>query len=175
MDGGVILLDGSQGVEPQSETVYRQAQKYDVPLLFFINKLDKVGGDFYMSVESIAEKLTDKGLPIQLPIGREGDFTGMIDLVKMRAYKFEGELGKEVTEYDIPEDLLEKANNYRKKMMEKVAESDNKLIEKYLSGEELTEDEIRTGLRKLTINTDIYPIYCGTSLQNKMCCDRSHM
>ena len=167
LDGGVILLDGSQGVEPQSETVYRQAQKYDVPLLFFINKLDKVGGDFYMSVESIAEKLTDKGLPIQLPIGREGDFTGMIDLVKMRAYKFEGELGEEVAEYDIPENLLEKANNYRKKMMEKVAESDDTLIEKYLSGEELTEDEIRTGLRKLTINTDIYPIYCGTSLQNK--------
>ncbi|MFC1700063.1 elongation factor G [Patescibacteria group bacterium] len=167
LDGGVILLDGSQGVEPQSETVYRQAQKYDVPLLFFINKLDKVGGDFYMSVASISEKLTEKALPIQVPIGREGDFTGMVDLIKMKAYKFEGKLGEEVIEYEIPEELMDKVKEYRKAMMERVAEADDKLIEKYLGGQDLTEEEIKSGLRKLTIEAKVYPTFCGSSLHNK--------
>jgi elongation factor G len=167
LDGGVIVLDGSQGVEPQSETVFRQAQKYDVPLLFFVNKMDKVGGDFLMSLESISEKLTKKGLAVQLPIGLESGFIGSIDLITMKAYKFEGADGGDVVEFDIPEDLLEDAKKYRSIMVEKVAESDDALIEKYLSGEELTIDEIKEGLRKMTISTQIYPVFCGSALSNK--------
>jgi len=167
LDGGVIILDGSQGVEPQSETVYRQAQKYNVPLLFFINKLDKVGGDFYMSVGSIAEKLTDKGVVVQLPIGLENTFEAVIDLIEMKAYKFEGTGGEKVIEFEIPVGMLEDAKKYRSIMIEKVAEADDKLIEKYLAGEELTNDEIRKGLRELTIKAEVYPIFCGASLSNK--------
>jgi elongation factor G len=167
LDGGVIILDGSQGVEPQSETVYRQAQKYDVPLLFFVNKLDKVGGDFYMSVKSIAEKLTDKGVVVQLPIGLENTFDSVIDLVEMKAYKFEGDGGEKLVEFDIPADMLEDSKKFRSQMIEKVAEADDKLIEKYLAGEELTKEEIKQGLRDLTVKAAIYPIYCGASLSNK--------
>jgi len=167
LDGGVIVLDGSQGVEPQSETVFRQAQKYDVPLLFFVNKMDKVGGDFLMSLESISEKLTKKGLAVQLPIGLESGFIGSVDLITMKAYKFEGADGGDVVEFDIPEDLLEDAKKYRSIMVEKVAESDDALIEKYLGGEELTIDEIKEGLRKMTISTQIYPVFCGSALSNK--------
>ncbi|MFZ2664450.1 MAG: elongation factor G [Patescibacteria group bacterium] len=167
LDGGVIILDGSQGVEPQSETVYRQAQKYDVPLLFFVNKLDKVGGDFYMSVKSVAEKLTNKGVVVQLPIGLENTFEAVIDLVEMKAYKFEGAGGEKVVEFEIPADMVEEAKKYRSMMVEKVAEADDKLIEKYLAGEELTKEEIKQGLRDLTVKAEIYPIFCGASLSNK--------
>ncbi len=167
LDGGVIVLDGSQGVEPQSETVFRQAQKYDVPLLFFVNKLDKVGGDFIMSLGSISEKLTKKGLAIQLPIGLESGFIGSVDLVTMKAYRFEGADGGDVVEFDIPEDMLEDAKKYRSIMVEKVAESDDALIEKYLGGEDLTIEEIKAGLRKMTISTQIYPVFCGSALSNK--------
>jgi len=167
LDGGVIVLDGSQGVEPQSETVYRQAQKYDVPLLFFVNKLDKVGGDFYMSVESIGEKLTKKGVAVQIPIGLENTFEGVVDLVEMKAYRFEGSNGEKDTEFDIPEDLVETAKKYRSIMIEKVAEADDSLIEKYLNGQDLTIDEIKNGLRKLTVKAEIYPVFCGASLSNK--------
>ncbi len=167
LDGGVIVLDGSQGVEPQSETVYRQAQKYNVPLLFFVNKLDKVGGDFYMSVDSVAEKLTNKGVAVQIPIGLENTFEGVVDLVDMKAYKFEGSNGEIVTEINIPEDLIETANKYRSIMVEKVAEADDSLIEKFLNGQDLTIEEIKDGLRKLTVKAEIYPIYCGASLSNK--------
>ncbi len=167
LDGGVIVLDGSQGVEPQSETVYRQAQKYDVPLLFFVNKLDKVGGDFFMSVKSVDEKLTKKGVAVQIPIGFENTFEGVVDLITMKAYKFEGEGGAKVVEFEIPADLVEDAQKYRSIMVEKVAEADDKLIEKYLAGEELTSEEIKQGLRELTIKVAIYPIYCGASLSDK--------
>ena len=167
LDGGVVVLDGSQGVEPQSETVFRQAQKYDVPLLFFINKLDKVGGDFYMSLNSISEKLTKKGLAVQLPIGLENDFKGVIDLVEMKAYGFEGDDGSNVTEFEIPDEMIEDAKKYRSLLVEKVAESDDVLIEKYLNGEDLTIEEIKTGLRKLTVSTKVYPVFCGASLSNK--------
>ena len=167
LDGGVIVLDGSQGVEPQSETDFRQAQKYDVPLLFFVNKLDKVGGDFIMSLGSISEKLTKKGLAIQLPIGLESGFIGSVDLVTMKAYRFEGADGGDVVEFDIPEDMLEDAKKYRSIMVEKVAESDDALIEKYLGGEDLTIEEIKAGLRKMTISTQIYPVFCGSALSNK--------
>ena len=167
LDGGVIVLDGSQGVEPQSETVFRQAQKYDVPLLFFVNKLDKVGGDFYMSLESISEKLTKKGVAVQIPIGLENTFEGVVDLIEMKAYKFEGEGGEKVVEFEIPENLVETANKYRSILVERVAESDDALIEKYLSGAGLSVDEIKAGLRKLTVTTEIYPVFCGSALANK--------
>ena len=167
LDGGVVVLDGSQGVEPQSETVFRQAQKYDVPLLFFVNKLDKVGGDFYMSLNSISEKLTKKGLAVQLPIGLENDFKGVIDLVEMKAYGFEGDDGSNVIEFEIPDEMIEDAKKYRSLLVEKIAESDDVLIEKYLNGEDLTIEEIKTGLRKLTVKAEVYPVFCGASLSNK--------
>lgn len=166
LDGGVILLDGSQGVEPQSETVYRQAQKYGVPLLFFINKLDKLGGDFYMSLDSINEKLTPNAVAVQLPIGIEGEFNSIINLVERKAYRFEGKLGSEVSEVEIPADMKDKVEEFRAKLVEKVAEADDALIEKYLAGETLSEEEINRGIRELTVKTKIYPVFCGASLAN---------
>jgi elongation factor G len=166
LDGGVIILDGSQGVEPQSETVYRQAQKYHVPLLFFINKLDKVGGDFYMSLESITEKLTPDAVAVQLPIGVENEFSSVIDLIERKAYKFAGKLGSEISEIEIPVDMKDKVEKYRAILVEKVAEADDELIEKYLSGKHLTDEEIKRGVRELTIKTKIYPVFCGASLSN---------
>lgn len=167
LDGGVIVLDGSQGVEPQSETVFRQAQKYDVPLLFFVNKLDKVGGDFFMSVDSVAEKLTKKGVAVQIPIGIEGDFNAVIDLIEMKAYKFEDSGGEKVEEFEVPQDYLEDAKKYRSILVERIAETDDSLIEKYLNGEELTIEEIKQGIRKMTVKAELYPIFCGASLSNK--------
>lgn len=167
LDGAVILLDSSQGVEPQSETVFRQAEKYNVPLLFFCNKLDKVGGDFYMSLASVNERLTHKALAVQLPIGIENDFIGVIDLVEEKAFKFGGKLGETVTEMPIPEDMKSKVAEFRTKLIEKVAESSDSLIEKYLAGEALTVEEIKKGIRELTIKADIFPVFCGTALGNK--------
>lgn len=166
LDGGVILLDSSQGVEPQSETVYRQAEKYHVPLLFFANKLDKVGGDFYMSLGSIKERLTPNAVAVQLPIGIEGDFKSVINLIERKAYSFEGKLGETITEVPIPENMKEKVEEYRNILIEKVAESDDALIEKYLGGETLTDEEIRSGLRKMTIQAKVFPVFCGSALGN---------
>ncbi len=166
LDGGVILLDSSQGVEPQSETVYRQAEKYNVPLLFFCNKLDKVGGDFYMSLDSIRERLTTKAVALQLPIGIEGDFNSVIDLIERKAYRFQGSLGTEIVEIEIPEDMKAKVEEFRAKVVEKVAESDDKLIERFLAGEELTIAEIKAGIRKLTITANMFPVFCGSALGN---------
>ena len=131
LDGGVVVFDGSQGVEPQSETVWRQAEKYKVPLIAFVNKLDKIGGDFYMSLESIQERLSPNAYAVQLPIGIENEFNAVIDLVERKAYTFEGKLGSDIKEVEIPEDMKEKVEQYRIKLVEKVAESDEKLIEKY--------------------------------------------
>ncbi len=166
LDGGVILLDSSQGVEPQSETVFRQAEKYNVPLLFFTNKLDKVGGDFYMSLASIHERLTPNAIVVQLPIGIEGEFNSIIDLVEKKAYKFSGKLGVEVTEIEVPEDMKSKMEEYRNKLVEKIAESDDTLIEKFLSGQEISIEEIKSGIRKLAIVAKIYPVFCGSALGN---------
>ncbi len=166
LDGGVVLFDGSQGVEPQSETVWRQSEKYHVPLLCFINKLDKIGGDFYMSLNSILERLSPNAYAVQLPIGIEGDFKSIIDLVEKKAYKFSGELGATIDEIEIPADMADKVEEYRTKLIEKVAESDDTLIEKYLAGEELTPEEIKRGIRKLTVKTELYPVFCGASLSN---------
>jgi elongation factor G len=167
LDGGVIVFDGSQGVEPQSETVWRQADKYDVPRMAFINKMDKMGADFYMSLDSIHNRLSKVAVAIQLPIGAEGDFSGVIDLVEQKAYKFEGDFGVNVIEMEIPEDMKEKVAEYRAVMIEKVAEFDDELMEKYLEGQDLSITDIKKAIRKGTITNAIYPTLCGTALQNK--------
>lgn len=166
LDGGVVVFDGSQGVEPQSETVWRQAEKYSVPLICFVNKLDKIGGDFYMSLDSIAERLTKNAFAVQLPIGIEGDFESLIDIVERKAYKFGGKLGSQIDEIEIPENMKAKVEEYREKLVEKVAESDDALIEKFLNGEEISIDELKAGIRKLTIATKLYPVFAGSALAN---------
>jgi elongation factor G len=166
LDGGIIVLDGSQGVEPQTETVWRQAQKYHVPLIIFVNKLDKVGGDFYMSLDSIAERVSKDAVAVQLPIGIENEFIGVIDLIERKAYKFGGKLGEEISEMEIPDNMKDKVEEYRQKLVEKVSESEDSLIEKFLAGQELTNEEIRSGIRKLTLQTRLYPVFAGASLAN---------
>ncbi|MFC1600014.1 elongation factor G [Patescibacteria group bacterium] len=166
LDGGVVVFDGSQGVEPQSETVWRQADKYEVPRMAFINKMDKMGADFYMSINSIHDRLSGKAVAIQLPIGAEGTFSGVIDLLEQKAYKFEGDFGVNVVEMEVPEDMKEKVAEYRDKMLEKVSECDDNLMEKYLEGQDYTVDEIKVAIRKGTIANQIYPVLCGTALQN---------
>jgi elongation factor G len=169
LDGAVAVFDGKEGVEPQSETVWRQADKYDVPRICFVNKMDKLGADFYFTVRTIIERLGAKPLVIQLPIGAENDFVGVVDLVEMRALTWRGETGKgEAYEIeDIPADLAEKAAEYRHTLVETVAESDEVLLEKYLNGEELTVAEIKGAIRKLTVHSDLYPVLCGSAFKNK--------
>jgi len=169
LDGAVAVFDGKEGVEPQSETVWRQADKYDVPRICFVNKMDKMGADFYFTVRTIVERLKARPLVIQLPIGEEADFEGVVDLVEMRALTWRGEteLGKHYEIEEIPEDLREKAEEYRHELVEAVAETDEALLEKYLSGEELTVDEIKAGIRKLTINSEAFPVLCGSAFKNK--------
>jgi elongation factor G len=169
LDGAVAVFDGKEGVEPQSEQVWRQADKYDVPRICFVNKMDKVGADFYFSVRTMEERLGANAVPIQLPIGSESEFEGVVDLVEMNAKVWRGEtkLGETYDTIDIPADLQEKAEEYRTKLLETVAESDEALLEKYLGGEELTVDEIKGAIRKLTINSEIYPVLCGSAFKNK--------
>jgi elongation factor G len=166
LDGAVAVFDGSQGVEPQSETVWRQADKYKVPRVCFVNKMDKMGADFFMSLDSIRERLSDKAVAIQLAIGAESSHIGVVDLIEKKAYKFEGDYGINVIEIDIPEDMIEKVEEYRATMLEKVAEANEDLMNKYLGGEELTIDEIKKGIRTLVLNNEMYPVICGTALQN---------
>ena len=167
LDGGVVVFDGSQGVEPQSETVWRQADKYAVPRLAFINKMDKTGGDFYMSLASIHERLSKNGVAIQLPIGAENTFEGVVDLVDGKAYRFEGEHGEKRIERDVPEDMKGKVQEFRHILMEKVAEnSSDALMEKFLEGHELTQEELVSGIRQATVKGKIYPVLCGSSLRN---------
>src|SRR4029079_3001130 len=157
------------GVEPQSEQVWRQADKYDVPRICFVNKMDKVGADFYFSVRTMGERLGANAVPIQLPIGAEGDFEGIIDLVEMNAKVWRGEtkLGETYETIEIPADLAEKADEYRTKLLEVVAETDETLLEKFFGGEELTVDEIKGAIRKLTIASEIYPVLCGSAFKNR--------
>ncbi len=166
LDGGVVVFDGSQGVEPQSETVWHQAGKYNVPLLCFVNKLDKVGGDFYMSLDSIRERLSPNAYAVQIPVGFEGDFHGVIDLITRKMYTFSGKLGSVVTEEDVPEEYVEKMEKFRAELVEKVAESEDALIEKYLAGEEITVEELKQAIRKMTIKADLYPVFAGAALAN---------
>ena len=169
LDGAVAVFDGKEGVEPQSEQVWRQAAKYDVPRICFVNKMDKLGADFYYTVQTIVDRLGAKPLVMQLPIGAEDDFDGVVDLINMEAITWRGkvEVGAEPTIEEIPADLKDKADEYHEKLLEAVAESDEELMEKYFGGEELTIDEIKAAIRKMTVNSEIYPVYCGTAYRNK--------
>jgi elongation factor G len=169
LDGAVAVFDGKEGVEPQSETVWRQADKYDVPRICFVNKMDKLGADFYFTVDTIIKRLGAKPLVIQIPIGAESTFEGMVDIVKMKALTYRGdtEMGAKYEVEEIPADLVEKANHYRAILLETVAETDEALMEKYFAGEELTEAEIKGAIRKMTINSELYPILCGSAFKNK--------
>jgi elongation factor G len=167
LDGGVVVFDGSQGVEPQSETVWRQADKYHVPRLAFVNKMDKTGGDFYMSLDSIFDRLSKNAVAIQLPIGAENEFSGIIDLVAKKAYTFEGKNGEIKKEIPIPADMENQVLEYRMTLMEKVAENaGDDLMDKFLQNSALTDEELRKGIREATIKNKIYPVVCGSSLQN---------
>ncbi len=166
LDGAVTVFDGKEGVEAQSETVWRQADRYDVPRLCFINKMDKLGADFFFSYNSILERLGANAIPVQLPIGQSSTFQGIIDLLTLRAYYFEAEeLGSKVTEKDIPTELVPLVKEWRHKLAEKAAELDDHLTEKFLNDVELTADEIRTALRKGTIGRKIFPVFCGSALK----------
>ena len=169
LDGAVAVFDGKEGVEPQSETVWRQADKYGVPRICFVNKMDKLGADFYFTVKTMVDRLGAKPLALQLPIGQESDFTGVVDLLRMKALMWRGETqkGEDYTVEDIPADLQDKAEEYRHALVEMVAESDDALMEKYLEGEELTIEELKAGIRKLTIAGVVNPVICGTAFKNK--------
>jgi elongation factor G len=169
LDGAVAVFDGKEGVEPQSETVWRQADKYDVPRICFVNKMDKLGADFYFTVDTIVNRLKARPLVIQLPIGAENDFIGVVDLVTMRALVWRGEtaLGEKYEVEDIPADLVEKADEYRAALLEAVAETSDELLEKFLGGEELTEAEVKAGIRHLTVKSEAYPVLCGSAFKNK--------
>jgi len=169
LDGAVAVFDGKEGVEPQSETVWRQADKYDVPRICFVNKMDKLGADFYFTVDTIIKRLGAKPLVIQLPIGAESTFEGVIDLVEMRALTWRGdvELGAKYEIEAIPADMQAKADEYRAMLLETVAEADDALMEKYFAGEELTVAEIKGAIRKMTVTSQLYPILCGSAFKNK--------
>jgi elongation factor G len=173
LDGAVAVFDGKEGVEPQSETVWRQADKYNVPRICFVNKMDKLGADFYFTVDTIISRLGAKPLVMQLPIGAENDFIGVVDLLYMRALVWPGDSKGDVTmgaKYEIqeiPADLKEKAEEYRATLVETVAEASEELMEKYLEGEELTVDELKAGIRKMTINSELYPVFCGSAFKNR--------
>ncbi|NJL96979.1 elongation factor G [Candidatus Gracilibacteria bacterium] len=167
LDGAIAVFDGVAGVESQTETVWRQADKYNVPRMCFINKLDRTGADFYYDIKSIKDRLTDNGIVMQLPIGAEDNFRGIIDLIEMKAKVYYDEIGKDIRDEDIPEDMMEKAKEYREILIEKAAEMDDDLTEKYLEGQEISNIEIKKAIRKGTIHNKLNPIFCGTALKNK--------
>ncbi len=167
LDGGVTVFDGVAGVEPQSETVWHQAEKFNLPQLCFINKMDRMGADFYKDLASIHNRLTKKAYPIQLPIGAAETFLGLIDLLNYKAYYYRDDMGKEIEETEVPEDMKEKAEEYRAKLIEAVAENDENLMNKYLAGEELDIVEIKKVLRKAVLAYEIFPVLCGSALKNK--------
>ncbi|WP_453985770.1 elongation factor G [Brevibacterium casei] len=169
LDGAVAVFDGKEGVEPQSETVWRQADKYNVPRVCFVNKMDKLGADFYFTVQTIKDRLGAKPLVIQLPIGAESEFEGIVDLLEMKAYIWpdESKKGQDMTEIEIPADLADKAEEYRAQLVEDVAEASEDLMEKYLEGEEISIEEIKAGIRSLVINSEAFPVMCGSAYKNK--------
>ncbi|WP_298605808.1 elongation factor G [uncultured Rothia sp.] len=173
LDGAVAVFDGKEGVEPQSETVWRQADKYDVPRICFVNKMDKMGADFYFTVQTIIDRLGARPLVIQLPIGAESDFLGVVDLLEMKAYVWPGDAKGDVTMgasyevQDIPADLVEKAEQYRAELVEAVAESSEELMEKYLEEGELSIPEIKAGIRQLVIAGEAFPVLCGSAFKNR--------
>ncbi|MDO4252456.1 MAG: elongation factor G [Rothia sp. (in: high G+C Gram-positive bacteria)] len=173
LDGAVAVFDGKEGVEPQSETVWRQADKYEVPRICFVNKMDKLGADFYFTVDTIVKRLGAKPLVLQLPIGAENDFVGVVDLLTMQAYVWPGDAKGDVTmgasyeTQDIPAELQARAEEYRAELVEAVAESSEELMEKYLEEGELTLEELKTGIRNLTVNNEAYPVLCGSAFKNR--------
>lgn len=168
LDGAVAAFDSVQGVEPQSETVWRQADKYEVPRIAFMNKMDRIGADFYASVQSIIDRLGANPVPIQIPIGREGEFRGSVDLISMRSYFYDDEtLGAKYKIGEIPADMVDQANDYRQKMLDAVAEFDDQVMEKYLNGQSLTDDEVRRVVRAGTIAMKVVPVLCGSAFKNK--------
>ena len=167
LDGAVTVLDSQSGVEPQTETVWRQATEYRVPRIVFANKMDKIGADFLYSVSTLHDRLQANAHPIQLPIGSEDDFRGIIDLIKMKAEIYTNDLGTDILEEDIPAEYLEQAQEYREKLVEAVAETDEELMMKYLEGEEITNEELKAGIRKATINVEFFPVLCGSAFKNK--------
>ena len=173
LDGAVAVFDGKEGVEPQSETVWRQADKYDVPRICFVNKMDKMGADFYFTVQTIIDRLGARPLVVQLPIGAESDFLGVVDLLEMKAYVWPGDakgdvsMGASYEVQDIPADLVEKAEQYRAELVEAVAEASEELMEKYLEEGELTIPEIKSGIRQLVISGEAFPVLCGSAFKNR--------
>ncbi|MDD2680709.1 MAG: elongation factor G [Patescibacteria group bacterium] len=166
LDGAIAVFDGQAGVEPQSETVWRQADKYHVPRLCFINKMDKMGADFYMSMESIKKRLSPKAVAVQLPIGAEDNLSGVIDLLERKAYSFSGSFGVDITEIEMPADLKDKVEEFRSELVERAVECDEAVMEKYLGGEEISIEELKSSIRKGVLDNAIYPVLCGTALQN---------
>ena len=167
LDGAVTVLDSQSGVEPQTETVWRQATEYRVPRIVFANKMDKIGADFLYSVSTLHDRLQANAHPIQLPIGSEDDFRGIIDLIKMKAEIYTNDLGTDILEEDIPAEYLDQAQEYREKLVEAVAETDEDLMMKYLEGEEITNEELKVAIRKATINVEFFPVLCGSAFKNK--------
>jgi elongation factor G len=167
LDGGVVVFDGVAGVEPQSETVWRQADEYGVPRICFINKLDRMGADFMKAYQSILDRLTPNAIPIQLPIGTESDFVGMIDLVTTRCFIYKDDMGKVIDEIDVPAEYQAHYEVWRAKLIEKIVEQDDSLMEKFFAGEELTIDELRKGIRKGALTGSLVPVLCGSALKNK--------
>jgi elongation factor G len=166
LDGGVVVFDGSQGVEPQSETVWRQADKYNVPRMAYINKMDKIGADFYMSLKSIHDRLSPNAVAVQLPVGEESTFSAIIDILENKCWVFEGKHGEIHKEIPIPEDMKEKVAQYRQTMVERIAENDDELIDKFLNAQEITVEELKKSIRKSCIAGKLYPVFCGSSLAN---------
>ena len=167
LDGAVALLDAQSGVEPQTETVWRQATTYGVPRLVFINKMDKIGADFLYSVRTLHERLQANAHPVQLPIGAEDEFSGIIDLVEMKAYNYTNDLGTDIEEIEIPSDLQDLAEEWRTKLVEAVAETDEELMMAYLEGEEIDVPTLKAAIRKATVAADFYPVFCGSAFKNK--------
>ncbi len=167
LDGSIALFDSVAGVEPQSETVWRQADKYGVPRIAFVNKMDRIGADFYKAVRTMHERLQANAVPVQLPIGAEADLKGIIDLVEMKAIIYKDDLGAEWEEAEIPEDMRTLAEEYRDKLLEAVSDQDEELMELYLEGEDIDIDDLRAAIRKATLNNDMTPVFCGSAFKNK--------
>src|SRR5580692_4278476 len=167
LDGAIALFDSVAGVEPQSETVWRQADKYHVPRIAYINKMDRIGADFDKGVQTMIDRLGAHPVPIQLPIGAEGDFEGVVDLVAMKAIVYKDELGKEQDEVEIPESLLEAATSAREHLLEEVSHYDDDLVELILEEKEISEEQLKQAIRKATLSTKLTPVLCGSSFKNK--------
>ena len=167
LDGGVVIFDAVAGVEPQSETVWRQADRYNVPRVCYVNKMDRMGAELWRTVEMIKDRLSACPVPVQIPIGEESEFIGIIDLLQMKALIYEGELGAEPKHVDIPVDLVELAHHWREDLVEKIVETDDELMERYLEAEEIGVAELRRALREATLSRELVPVLCGSSLRNK--------